>query len=89
MKHAAPAALDRLEPLLEKLRAHAPLKEKARGTFYLRGRAFLHFHEHGEALFADVRLNDEFERFPATAAAERSALLKRIEAVLSGPRSRS
>ncbi|HEY4115287.1 MAG TPA: hypothetical protein VGM17_14625 [Rhizomicrobium sp.] len=58
------------------------LKEKSRGTFYCDSRAFLHFHEHGAEFFADVRLNDDFERFPAATAADRSALLARIDAAL-------
>ncbi|MGD0867253.1 MAG: hypothetical protein ABSA49_17050 [Rhizomicrobium sp.] len=78
MKHAGPSALDRLEPLLETLRREPRLKEKSRGTFYRGGRAFLHFHEHGDELFADIRLNDDFERLPATKPAERAALLKLV-----------
>jgi hypothetical protein len=78
MKHAGQAALDRLEPLLETLRRELRLKEKSRGTFYRGGRAFLHFHEHGDELFADIRLSDDFERLPATKPAERAALLKLV-----------
>jgi hypothetical protein len=79
MKHAGPAALDRLEPLLEKLRRLSALKEKSRGIFYRAGRAFLHFHEHGPEFYADLRTGAEFERFPATSARERDALLRRID----------
>ena len=86
MKHAGPAALDRIGPLLVKLRALPALKEKSRGAFYRGSRAFLHFHEHGEELFADLRSGDDFERFPATSAAERSALLKTVKAVLAAPK---
>lgn len=76
MKHASPAALDRLEPLLKALRAHAVLKEKSRGCFYLRGRSFLHFHEHGEGeLYADIGLGDDFQRLPAATAAQRKLIL--------------
>jgi len=89
MKHATAAALDRLEPLLAELRAQAPLKEKSRGTFYLRGRAFLHFHEHGGELFADVRLKDDFDRFPATTPSERADLMKRIAVALTAYSTRS
>lgn len=85
MKHAGPDALDRIEPLLAKLRALPALKEKSRGTFYRGSHAFLHFHEHGEELFADLRTGDDFERFPATSAAERSALLKRVKALTAVP----
>jgi hypothetical protein len=84
MKHAGPAALDRLEPLIEKLKAFTALKEKSRGCFYRGGKAFLHFHEHGEEFFADVRLRDDFDRLPATTAAHRSDLLKKVAAVLRG-----
>lgn len=83
MKHAGPGALDRLEPLLEKLRGLPALREKSRGAFYRGGRAFLHFHEHGEEFFADVRLDKEFERLPATSAKHRADLMKRIKAALS------
>lgn len=84
MKHAGAAALDRLEPLLRALRGKPGLKEKSRGVFYRGGRAFLHFHEHGELLFADVRFTDDFERWPATTPAERSALVKGLTAALHG-----
>jgi hypothetical protein len=86
MKHAGANALDRLEPLLEKLRAHAALKEKSRGCFYLRGRGFLHFHEHGvDELYADIGLGDAFERLPAMTAAQHRIILKRTaEAVADG-----
>jgi hypothetical protein len=83
MKHAGQAALDRLEPTLRRLRAYRALKEKSRGVFYRSGRAFLHFHEHGSALFADVRFDDEFERLCVTSAAERKALISRIDSTLA------
>ena len=52
MKHAGPAALDRLDPLLAEIRTLPGLVEKGRGVFYRRGKAFLHFHEDPAALFA-------------------------------------
>jgi hypothetical protein len=79
MKHAGPAALDRLEPLLKKLRRLSAVKEKSRGIFYRGGRAFLHFHEHGAEFYADLKTGAEFERFPATSAREREALLRRVD----------
>jgi hypothetical protein len=84
MRHARPEDLDRLEPLLGKLRRLDGMKEKSRGTFYRGSRAFLHFHEHDGGFFADVRLADDFERFPATTAAERKALLARVADALAG-----
>ena len=83
MKHTGQAALDRLEPLLGQLRRLPALKEKARGTFYRGGRAFLHFHEHGDELFADLRVGEDFERFAVTRAADRAGLMQRIAAALS------
>ncbi|MGH6955455.1 MAG: hypothetical protein ACREEW_02175 [Caulobacteraceae bacterium] len=56
MKHAGPAALDQLEPLLARVRAAGAgaLKEKKRGCFYLRSKSFLHFHEDPKGMFADI-----------------------------------
>jgi len=82
MRHARPTDLDRLEPLLDKLRRVAGLKEKSRGTFYRGSRAFLHFHEHDGGFFADVRFTDDFERFPVTSAAEKKAFLSQVALAL-------
>jgi hypothetical protein len=78
VKHATPSALDRLEPLLSELRALPALKERSRGAFYRGARAFLHFHEEGEALFADLRLGEDWERFEVTNSPGRAALKRRI-----------
>ena len=86
MKHAGQAALDRLEPLLAALRGQPALKERSRGTFYRGGRAFLHFHEHGDAFFADLRVGEDFSRFPATSASERAALLGMVQKALAAGR---
>jgi N-acetylglutamate synthase-like GNAT family acetyltransferase len=85
MRHARPEDLDRLEPLLEKLRRLDGLKEKSRGTFYRGSRAFLHFHEHEGGFFADLRVHDDFERFPATSAADKKALIGTVEKALRAP----
>ena len=81
MKHAGPEALDRLEPLLVKLRGLPALREKSRGVFYIRSKAFLHFHEDPTGLFADVRHapDGDFVRMPVSSEAERARLLKAIE----------
>jgi hypothetical protein len=70
MKHAGPAALDALEPLLAELRSAPGLVENARGVFYQKGRAFLHFHEDPKGLFADIRNENggDFDRIEVTAA---------------------
>ena len=77
MKHATPAALDALEPLIAALRTIPSLTEKSRGIFYRKGRAFLHFHEDPRGLFADLRDADgrDFDRIDVTQAAGRRALL--------------
>lgn len=77
MKHASPATLDELEPLLAEIRTLAGLKEKSRGIFYLKSRAFLHFHEDPKGLFADVRDESgrDFERIDVTEAPGRARLL--------------
>ena len=85
MRHITPAGLDRLEPLLTELRAVGPglgLVEKKRGVFYKRSKAFLHFHEDGDDLFADIRLVEGglFERQRVTTAAERRALVAAVRA---------
>ena len=81
MKHAGPAALDALEPLLERVRALPGLKEKARGAFYRKSRAVLHFHEDPAGLFADVRLSgDDVTRMRVTDPAEQEALARLLEA---------
>jgi hypothetical protein len=83
MRHATDADLDRLEPLLEALRGRDALKERRRGTFYLRSRAFLHFHGHGDELYADVRLDGvDFERREVTTEAQQAMLLGEIDACL-------
>jgi hypothetical protein len=68
------------------------LKEKSRGCFYLRGRGFLHFHEHGaNELYADIGIGD-FERLPAMTAAQHKTILQRaakaVGAVTAGPKTR-
>jgi hypothetical protein len=84
MKHAGPAALDRLEPLLKDIRKHDGLKEKSRGCFYSVGRGFLHFHEHGDdELYADIRLEGgDFDRLAVSTGAQRKALLRMIDQAL-------
>ena len=76
MKHAGADALDALEPVLEQLRALACLKEKNRGTFYRKSKAFLHFHEDPAGLFADLKMGDDFVRLPVNNRAEIAAMLR-------------
>lgn len=77
MKHASPAALDALEPLLAELRGLEGLTERSRGVFYRRGRAFLHFHEDPKGLFGDIRdtAGLDFERIDVSGTEGRQRLL--------------
>jgi hypothetical protein len=79
MKHAGPATLMTLESLLEKLRVLPRLVEKKPGIFYLKSKAYLHFHEDAAGIFADVRLaGDDFERFAVNTCQEQDALIEHI-----------
>ena len=75
MKHAGADAIRELEPLLRELRALEELTEKRPGIFYRRSKAFLHFHEDPKGLFADLKLADDFSRFPVNTDRQREALL--------------
>lgn len=84
MKHASPATLARLAPLLDALRGVPGLKERASGTFYRGGRAFLHFHEDPAGDFADVRLDGRlFTRLPVSTAADQATCLARVFSALA------
>ncbi len=57
MKHAGPATLQTLAPLLARLRALPGLVERGPGCFYRGSKAFLHFHEDPSGPMAEVRLD--------------------------------
>ena len=78
MRHATPADLDRLEPLLSGLRRMPELRERTRGKFSRGANAFLHFHEDAGDLYVDVKLGERFERMRVTTDRERSAFLARV-----------
>ena len=82
MKHAGTAALDTLDPLLSRIRAHGQLKEKKRGCFYLKGKGFLHFHEDAAGLFADLSVGAAKERIRVTTLAEQRLLLSKLAQLL-------
>ncbi len=85
MKHATPAALDAIEPLLTQIRRHPALREKGRGVFYLKSRAFLHFHEDPAGIFADVRApgGADFDRVKVDDETGARDLLARVDTALS------
>ena len=64
MAHADEEALKRLLPLLRQLREVKGLKEMKPGTFYLKGSAFVHFHDEAGVLFGDLkRSRGGFDRY--------------------------
>jgi hypothetical protein len=79
----------RIEPLLEHLRARSVLREKRPGVFYLKSRAFLHFHDDPSGVYADVRLADDFVRMRVSTRSEQSDLLDRIDDCVSRLEARS
>ncbi len=80
MKHASEKTIASLNPLLEQIRSLCGLKEKKTGIFYRKSRAFLHFHEDGDKIYADVRLQEpDFQRFPITTREEQARFLKILQ----------
>lgn len=86
MKHASADTLQAIEPFLQQVRLeilrHPALREPKPGIFYLRARAFLHFHEDPKGLFADLRVADEWTRFTVNTPRQQSLLLGRIRRAL-------
>lgn len=79
MKHAGADALVALSDLLESLRTRAALVEKRPGIFYLKGKAFLHFHEDRAGLFADLRQGGDWQRLPVNSYDERAEVLALVD----------
>ena len=85
VKHAGPQALSNLEPILRALRLHDALTERTPGSFYLKSKAFLHFHEDAEGLFADVKEDlVTFKRYRVSTRAEQREFLALVSRCLSG-----
>ena len=83
MKHASPATLDEIEPLLATIRALGHLRERRRGIFYLKSVAYLHFHEDPAGLFADVKLGGAWKRMDVTSPRARKSLVAAMRKDLS------
>jgi hypothetical protein len=79
VKHAGTCALDGLEPMLRELRCISTLRENSRGVFYRRSKAFLHFHEDPSGLYADVRVGNEFDRYPVNSRAQQEFVLNLVK----------
>ena len=86
MRHITPARLGTIEDLLERLRAVEALVERSPGVFYVRSRAFLHFHEDSDDVYADVRLaGDGFDRRRVTTKREQQSLVADVRRVTRVP----
>jgi len=70
-------ALQTLLPLLRQLREIKGVKEMQPGVFHARREAFLHFHDDGGVLFADLKKpgGAGFDRFAISTPAEQRKLV--------------
>lgn len=83
MRHITPARLPDIDRLLGELRGVDGLQERSPGIFYRRSRAFLHFHEDGDDVYADVRLEGaDFDRRRVTTRREQDALVVAVRRAL-------
>ena len=82
MKHAGAEALGVLSELLQKLRNRTSLVERKPGVFYVKGRAFLHFHEDRAGLFADLRNGSDWLRLAVNNHDDRARLLAAVDRTL-------
>ena len=89
MRHARVGDMAPLHDLIAALRLLEGLGERKPGIFYRKSRAFLHFHVDGEQLFADARLNEEFERWRVTTTTEQTIFLDAVKNAVASPASRT
>ncbi len=78
MARADAVALQRLLPVLRQLREIKGVQEKQPGIFYARRDAFVHFHDVGGVLHADLKKpgGSGFDRYPLTTPAEQRKLVE-------------
>jgi len=82
VRHATQDDLDRLEPLLAELRNLPGLRERKRGYFSRKSRAFLHFHEDAGDFYVDVKLDGKCQRMRVTSHSEQAEFLAQVRSVL-------
>jgi hypothetical protein len=83
MRHITPGRLADIDDLLADLRRVDGLQERSPGIFYVRSRAFLHFHEDDDDIYADVRLDgDGFDRRRVTTRREQTELVGAVRRAL-------
>jgi hypothetical protein len=84
MKHATPATLESIEPLLAGIRKVPGLRERVRGIFYKKSIAYLHFHEDPAGLFADLKLKGAWKRIDVSSSRAKRELLRSVRQDLTG-----
>jgi hypothetical protein len=84
VKHAGADALGELSELLLKLRNRTGLVERKPGIFYVKGKAFLHFHEDRAGLFADLRQGADWLRLAVNDIDDQERLLAAVDRTLDG-----
>ena len=89
MRHAGADALGQLSELLQKLRKQTDLVERRPGIFYVKSKAFLHFHEDPAGLFADLRQRSNWLRLPVNDPGDQAELLAAIDRTLEARSNRS
>jgi hypothetical protein len=86
VRHITPERLAAIDELLAELRAVDGLVERSPGVFYRRSRAFLHFHEDGPDVYADVRLSgDDFDRRRVSTKREQQSLVGVVRRSMQSP----
>jgi hypothetical protein len=72
--------LEGIASLLDELRAIDGLTEKRPGVFYRGSRAWVHFHEDGDDIYADARMTAraDFERTRVTTKTEQRKLVAAV-----------
>ena len=77
MARADAAALQALLPVLRQLREIKGVQETKPGIFYARRDAFVHFHDDGGGLYADLKKpgGSGFDRYPLATPAEQRKLV--------------
>jgi hypothetical protein len=68
--------------LLAELRNLPGLRERKRGYFSRKSRAFLHFHEDAGDFYVDVKLDGKFQRMRVTSHSEQAGFLAQVRSVL-------
>ena len=89
MARATKATLQQLDPWLDEVRGLGieGLVEKANGAFYQRRVGILHFHEDADGVFADVKVDGQWQRVPVDRAAGKRKVIRLLTATYrTGPR---